>query len=148
VSELKFPVLVYTPHYLMGSISNKNKLHIVSEKKLAGGCFDNGVVVDSSGARYRIISVNKKELHSLTLLHVLKAIVGWDSWNSKPVWAELELSLTGKLNLEGIKSEILGVLKKNKKWYLKYDYTEHSISTLVNDARTVKDLINRISIYP
>ncbi|MDO6583426.1 hypothetical protein Q4491_18975 [Photobacterium sp. 2_MG-2023] len=96
MSELKIPVLVYTPRYLMGGISDEKQLHIVSEKKLAEGCFDHGVVIDSCGARYRIISAKKKEVYSLTFLHAIKAIIGWDSWGSKPVWAELELSYTKK----------------------------------------------------
>lgn len=148
MSELKFPVLVYTPRYLMGSISDEKQLHIVSEKKLAGGCFDNGVVIDSCGARYRIISAKKKEVSTLSFLHIVKAIVGWDSWGSKPVWAELEFSFTKKLNLDAIKSEILALLLENKSWYSKYGHTKQSISALVDDARTVEDLINKISIYP
>lgn len=148
MSELKFPVLIYTPHYLIGSILDEKKLHIVSEKKLAGGCFYNGVVIDSSGARYRIISAKKKEVPALTFLNVIKAMIGWSSWDSKPVWAELELSFTKKLNLDAIKSEILELLLKNKNWYSKHDHTKHSISALFDDARTLEDLINKISIYP
>jgi hypothetical protein len=132
----------------MGGISDEKKLHIVSEKKLADGCFDNGVVIDSSGARYRILSARKKELPSLIFQHVVKAALGWDKWGSKSVWAELELSLTSKLDLDSTKSEILGLFLKNKSWYSKYGYTERSISAFVDDAKTIADLVNKISIYP
>jgi hypothetical protein len=148
LSELQFPLLVYTPRYLMGGVSNKKQLHVVSGKKLTAGCFDNGVVIDSTGARYRILSSNKKEVPSLTILHIIKAIFGWDRWDSKPVWAELEINFTNQLNLDSMKTEILDIFFENKTWYSKYGHTKLSISALVEDATTIEDLITRISIYP
>ena len=139
MQELIYPVLQYTDKYIIGSIQKPKNLLVVGAKNIEEGCFHNAIIIDSSGAKYRVLSANIARLT-------------WDPWNVffryRTVWVELELSDKECLSLDEIKKEIFDLLKKNKKWYKRYGETEKILYKKFEDIKTIKELINKISIYP
>ncbi|MEK8015521.1 MAG: hypothetical protein VSS75_001550 [Candidatus Parabeggiatoa sp.] len=138
MQKLSYPVLKYTPRFIRGGISSPKELLVVGEKNFEQGCFDDAIIIDSSGYKYRVLSAKKDKLT-------------WDPCNLfkeyRSIWVSLELSSPSKRNLDIHRKELLNFLLLHPKWYERYDETEQSLRKELFEARTMKELINTISIY-
>jgi hypothetical protein len=139
MSELSYPVLKITPKFIRGGIPSKEKLRIVGERNFDAGCFDNTYLIDSSGYKYRVLSAKRARL-TFNPLNIFREY--------RTIWVDLELSAPGKLNIDQIREEILSILLLHPNWYQNYNETEQSLREKFSEARTVKELVNKISIYP
>lgn len=137
--KLNYPVLLLTPKYVIGGISSPKKLLVVGEINFEQGCFEDATIIDASGYEYRVLSAKKIKWT-------------WNPWNLfkvyRSIWVNLELSEPEKHNLDHIREKLLNVLLVHPKWYTRYSETEQSLRKKLFDVRTVKELIDSISIYP
>lgn len=139
VLRMHYPVLQYTPTYITGGIQTPKELLVVGERNWLQGCLENAVIIDSSGHKYHVLSSTRKRWT-------------WNPWNVFPgyrtIWVEIELSEPEKLNLDSVRQELLDHLLAHPKWYRHYHENEESLRMKFNEARTMRELINSISVYP
>lgn len=136
--ELNYPVLKLTNRFVRGSISSPRELLVVGEINFEHGCFDDATLIDATGCMYRVISAKKSKWT-------------WNPWNVfkgyRTIWVNLELSDPEKHDLDHIRDVLLTFLLLHPKWYKRFGETEQGLRKKLSDARTVKQLINSISIY-
>jgi hypothetical protein len=148
---LNYPVLRYTPKYIIGGLSTENAFCTASQKKLNAGCFKQGIVIDSGGAKYQIISAKEREFKELNLgqsvLFCLESINYFLS-GDKNVLIDFELKLLAHLNLDEVRQEVLSIFISHPRWLSKCGESQKSIRKELNQAKSLSELINMISIYP
>lgn len=137
--NLNYPIAIKSNKYIEGNISNESDLLIVGENNFINGCFNNSVIIDSSGNEYKILSAKKEKLI-------------FSIWNLFPQYrsikVSLELSKPKKKNLDEIKKELRDLFLKNPKWFKNSDFSQaQAIELFINEARTVKELIENISVW-
>ncbi|MNM33703.1 hypothetical protein D3C81_443350 [compost metagenome] len=140
--------------YIAGNIRNEDDLCQASESKFDAGCFNKCTILDSSGEKYNIISSTKKNLYELNIVHFLKLFFinmggHYLSFsNDKTIWVTFNLSSPEKKNLDEIKKELTDLFLKNPKWFKNSDFSQaQAIELFINEARTVKELIENISVW-
>lgn len=68
--------------------------------------------------------------------------------NDKTIWVTFNLSSPEKKNLDEIKKELRDLFLKNPKWFKNSDFSQaQAIELFINEARTVKELIENISVW-
>lgn len=138
-AQITYPCLKYTNTSVVGNKKNENDLLVVGENNFIKGCFSNSTIIDSSGYEYKILSAKKEKL----ILSI---------WNLFPQYrsikVSLELSKPKKKNLDEIKKELTDLFLKNPKWFKNSDFSQvQAIELFINEARTVKELIENISVW-
>lgn len=136
---LNYPVLKITKKFIRGSISSPKELLVVGEKNFVHGCFDNACIIDASGCKYRVLSAEKGR-RTCSLFNLFKKY--------RTIWVCVKLSEPEKYNVDRLREQVLGLLCSHPGWYKHYGETEDSLRSKFSGARTVKELINSISIYP
>lgn len=142
--KIKFPVIIYDKNHIRGNIINNKELRMMGEEALNENYLLNGNIIDSEGVEYLITSIklNKK-------LFNFWGILG----GSNNVLVDFEIKKTKKLNLDKLKIFIINKIKSNPKWVKNaispsscYD-TEDQIYEYIKSCRTVKELIEHISVF-
>lgn len=147
--SFNFPVIVYCSEYLLGNLDSE-KFHIVSERKYEEGLFQNCFIIDSSGNLFKIKSTIKNSLTSKGIFYALKySLKNLDSLGTgKKVYITFDVSSPKKKNLDEIKKELKDLFLKNPKWFKNSDFSQaQAIELFINEARTVKELIENISVW-
>lgn len=136
--ELNYPVLKLTKDFIRGSISSPKDLLVVGEINFEQGCFDDAILIDASGCVYRVVSAKKNKWT-------------WNPWNLfkgyRTIWVSLELSDQEKHNLDHIREELLSLILRHPKWYKRFGESEQSLREKFSNARTIKELIDSVSLY-
>lgn len=152
--NFNFPLLIKGPLAVIGNISNEDQLSYLNEKEVDKYGFENVTFIDSSGYEYEILSFDKKNISNLPFKKFLKIIFKnfgghyLDSKKNKGVWVEFNLSSPRKRNLDEIKKELTDLFLKNPQWFKNSDFSPaQAIELFINEARTVKELIENISVW-
>ncbi|MCS4298241.1 MULTISPECIES: hypothetical protein [Acinetobacter] len=137
--NLNYPIVIKSNKYIEGNILNERNLIYVGENNFINGCFNNSIIIDSSGYEYKILSAKKEKLI-------------FSIWNLFPQYrsikVSLELSKPKKKNLDEIKKELTELFLNNPKWFKNSDFSQtQAIELFINEARTVKELIKNISVW-
>ncbi|MFW1849573.1 hypothetical protein ACG9XR_03185 [Acinetobacter guillouiae] len=137
--NLNYPIVIKSNKYIEGNILNERNLIYVGENNFINGCFNNSIIIDSSGYEYKILSAKKEKLI-------------FSIWNLFPQYrsikVSLELSKPKKKNLDDIKKELTELFLNNPKWFKNSDFSQtQAIELFINEARTVKELIKNISVW-
>lgn len=134
-----------------GGLATEHLFCTASQKKLNAGCFKQGIVIDSGGAKYQIISARQREFKELNLgqaaMFCLESINYFLS-GDKNVSVDFELKLLANLNLDEVRQEVLEILISHLRWLSKYGESKKSIKKELNQAKSLSELITMISIYP
>ena len=139
VDQIRFPVVLFTRDYIVGSIESAKQLTTVGQMQFEGGCFENAVIADSAGNKYLI---RDAQVRRLTL----------NPWNVfrkyRAVIVNLTLSDPERIHLDQLRNEIVDLILEHPKWHRSYGETESDVREKFSGQDSAADLIRAVSVYP
>ena len=135
--ELRYPVLIYTPNYMLGGLKAPADLLVAGNENFEDGCFENAVIIDANGDRFEVTQARK----------VKKALSIWTFLEfDNSIWVDLDLSEPKRLSLEEVKQEVIDVAIGNR-FVLGSSNTKKSWQESIRSMSSIQDVINRVSSY-
>lgn len=144
-ATIGFPCLLYTPRFIIGSIADEKQLTRAGKAQVERKCFDSGVIVDKTGKKFAIAKYRVSKSGPWNLYNYFPDRI-FDDYKS--VVVDMEISLLEKKNLDMLKEEISELVIKNKWYKSTMEGTKEAFMAHIDCARTVQELINKISVYP
>lgn len=136
--QLKYPVLLYSPRYVLGRIDSEKELRVVGEKNFAEGCFENASIVDSGGFKSNVLDARiERWVRSI--------------WSLFPqyryVWVALELSEPKKIELNHLKKDLINLISKNNLYPKAQGIARSEIDKSIQSPSNFSELIRSIVVF-
>ena len=135
--QLKYPVLLYSPRYILGRIGSEKELRVVGEKNFSEGCFENVSIVDSCGFQSNVLDAHiERWVRSI--------------WSLFPqyryVWVALELSEPKKIELSDLKQDLINLISKNNLYPKAQGIARSEIDKSIHSPNNFSELIESIVV--
>ena len=136
--QLNYPVLLYSPRYVLGRIGSEKELRVVGERNFSEGCFKSVSIVDSSGFKFNVLDARVERW--------VRSI-----WSLFPqyryVWVALELSEPKKIELADLKQDLINLISKNNLYPKAQGIARSEIDESIQSSSDFSELIKSILVF-
>ena len=136
--QLKYPVLLYSPRYVLGRIGSEKQLRVVGEKNFSDGCFEGVSIVDSSGFKFNVLDARVERW--------VRSI-----WSLFPqhryVWVALDLSEPKRVELADLKKDLINLMSKNNLYPRAQGIARSDIDKSIQIPSDFSELIESILVF-
>ena len=148
--QLNYPVLFYTPTSIWGKNKSETYLCTSTISSFKEGFFDNGVIIDASGLKYRVLDYNRRLTPYVALVNVVDALLELflRPKDEYCTWIDFTLSDPEQLSFDEVKQEITDLVNKHPRWFVKSHENENTIEEKLSKYDSLRDLIECLAGYP